>query len=173
MRLSTALAREMIHWIGLLAIAACGERGEPAGPPDLVLGLDICSSCGMTIDDPRYAAALVSGDSMPQRFDDIGCLLSVLVVGSATEGHGVWLHDHLSTEWLRASEAWLAKVDGLATPMASGLAAFASRSDADSLAASRGGRVMSWTQATLRASQAARGAAGEWTGVGDGAEKVE
>lgn len=129
--------------VGLVALLlACG-RAAPEGPPEIRYGLDACDRCRMTIDDPRFAAALRTQDGEVLRYDDIGDLVAELEE-RGIEGGEAWLHDYEDGGWIRAAEAVLVRTD-LPTPMGSGLAAFADRSAAERLVAERGGQLLEWS----------------------------
>lgn len=105
-------------------LAACAAR--PAGPPVVRWGVDECSSCHMILGDERYAAVARSAAGEEARFDDLGCLLrwsDARPAGSWT----VWVHDASGHGWLAADTAFFTRHPGLATPMGSGLRAWASR----------------------------------------------
>lgn len=115
-----------------LLLAACAAR-VPSGPPELRLGVDACEGCRMTISDARYAAA-VSGDQDGETrllaFDDIGCLARWESRNSGFVPRHRWVHDRAKGDWIDASTAVFARSPAWATPMGSGLAAFADRRDA-------------------------------------------
>lgn len=108
--------------IGLM-ITACGGA-EPAGPPELRLGLDECSYCRMIISEPRFAAAGRRDDGEEARFDDLGCLLHFRAERGATRWT-FWLQDATGGGWLAAEEAWIAHDPATITPMGHGNLAFA------------------------------------------------
>jgi copper chaperone NosL len=130
-------------WLGVAALAlACG-RPPIEGPPEIRYGLEACDRCRMTIDDPRFAAALRTEAGEVRRYDDIGDLL-VDREGTGIEGSDVWLHDYVDRSWIRAPEAVFVR-SNVVTPMGSGLVAFAERSAAEHLARERGGQLLEWS----------------------------
>ena len=130
-------------WLGVAALALACSRPAIEGPPEIRYGLDACDRCRMTIDDPRFAAAVRTGAGEIRKYDDIGDLLAH---GESTgiEGAEVWLHDYADRSWIRAREAVLVRSD-LATPMGSGLVAFAERAAAERLVMERGGQLLEWS----------------------------
>jgi copper chaperone NosL len=118
--------------VASLFMAACAAR-VPSGPPEIRLGVDACEGCRMTISDARYAAA-VSGDQDGEArvlaFDDIGCLARWESRSSGFVPRRRWVHDRTRGDWIDASAAVFARSATWATPMGSGLAAFADGRDA-------------------------------------------
>ncbi len=61
----------------LAALVGCTDP-EASGPPELVLGEDVCADCGMSIIESKFAAAVlveVDGRREHAVFDDVGCLI--------------------------------------------------------------------------------------------------
>ncbi len=127
----------------LILLVGCGG-GAVDGPPEIRYGLEECSYCRMIVSEERFAAALVS-ETADARFDDVGCLVAWLGERQVVEP-AVWVHDHAGGGWIRASAAWLVRDPAGATPMGSGLVAFAERGEADGFAGERGAEVSSWEQ---------------------------
>jgi copper chaperone NosL len=121
----------------LMFLTACDED-DPDAPPTITYGVSVCTDCDMIISDERYAAATIVADSRgrPESllFDDIGDQTNY---ESSHEGLTIlshWVHDHTTREWLRAEDAIYVRSPALRTPMASGLAAFASQAKAETAA---------------------------------------
>jgi hypothetical protein len=124
------------RFLSLAAVAAAGAAAAPAawallgrapaevGPPAIRYGRDRCDACGMIISDPRYAAAAQRGRAV-SRYDDIGCLIDrvgqALVRGEAE----AYVHDAGTHLWLKAERATYVRSPAIRTPMASGIAAYA------------------------------------------------
>lgn len=125
----------------LLLLAGCSGPDLEA-PPQVRFGHDVCDECRMILSEPRYAAAFFDSDGAARRFDDVGDLLIYLHKGKAPEL--AWVKDYHTEEWLKASEAFYARCPELITPMGHGVVAFASRSQAEQLAAERNGKVLDW-----------------------------
>ena len=139
--------------LALACVSACGNVA-PTGPPKIHLGVDACDGCGMTIAEPRYAAAALADDGAERRmlkFDDIGCLARWEASASGTTLRGRWVHDRQTEAWIDASAAAFSQIRELTTPMGSGIAAFKTASDADVLVAERGGERLSWDAILARA----------------------
>ncbi len=124
----------------VLILTACGQGAELDAPPQLVLGEDVCDECSMIINEARFAASYVTTEGEVRRFDDIGDML-VYDLRHNEEVHRYWVHDFHSEEWLDASEASFVMGSDLTTPMAWGVAAFATQEEAEAFAAANGGMV--------------------------------
>jgi copper chaperone NosL len=103
----------------------------------------------MTISDPRFTAELVTRSGRVLSFDDPACLALFLQEGTVppAQVHSLWVADFLHPDrWLDARRATYLRRADLATPMASGLAAFASRIEADSVREASGGVLLDWDE---------------------------
>ena len=98
----------------------------------------------MIINEARYAAAYVTSDGEPHRFDDIGGMLA-RHEEAAEDVVVFWVHDFDSEEWLKAEEARYVKGDHI-TPMGFGIIAFAEHERAETWAAREGGMVMTFDE---------------------------
>jgi copper chaperone NosL len=119
----------------------------PPAPRPIAYGDEPCRHCHMTITDPRFAAELVTSTGKVYVFDDVGCLTAFVHEGTvpASQVHGLWVYDYLQPDsLLDARQALYLRVDTLATPMASHLAALRAGPAADSLRARLGGTLLTW-----------------------------
>jgi hypothetical protein len=107
----------------LIGLAGCFED-KKTGPVDLKLGRDVCTHCGMIIDDPRFAAELRGGaDRRLYKFDDLGDAILWLAKQSwandpATE---IWVGDLETGQWIDGRQALYVRVK--ASPMGHGFGA--------------------------------------------------
>jgi copper chaperone NosL len=127
----------------LLLSAAC----TVPGPRPVVLGSEACAHCHMTVADDRFIAQLVTSTGKVLIYDDPGCLATALRDGVVADDQirSLWVTDYLDpATLLDAEEAWFVQSDAVHTPMASGLVAVPSRTQADSLAAALSGTVVRW-----------------------------
>jgi len=135
-------------WMAGLLLVACGAS-EPR-PVPIAWNEDICSHCRMAISQPELAAEAVGTAGRVEMFDDIGCLVEWLREPDAPEGLTPFVTDRPTGEWLRADEAVFVQSPELPTPMGYGLAAFADREAARSLARELGGSLLSWHEVRAR-----------------------
>lgn len=127
-----------------VVLGGCGET-DPHAPPEILLGDSVCEECGMIVSDERFGTAtIIEGDRGSQAlvFDDFNCQKKF------ERGHpelGVitrWSRDYQSLAWFPTSSGFLVQSAAIRTPMASNVAAFVSRDDADAFAISMTGQVI-------------------------------
>ena len=135
----------------LLALSACSARPVEPAAPEIHYGEDICSNCGMIINEPRFASAYAvrqaEGAYETLVFDDTGEMLKHIRENQALMGVGWWVHDYASEEWIDAPTAWYVVSPDIKSPMGYGVAAFAAQEAAAALAAETGGKVLDWDAA--------------------------
>lgn len=139
------MRRTTLVWIALalgFLLVGC-QTVDLEAPPEIQYGRDVCSRCGMIIDDPRFAAGYVTTDGKQRIFDDIGdMLLYHKLSGDAV--HAWWVHDYDTEQWLRAETAVFVQSDALHSPMGHGLAAVSTAAQAQALALRFSGVVMTF-----------------------------
>lgn len=132
----------------LLVLAGCTARSAAPAAPTIHYGEDMCSDCGMIINDPRFAAAYAAqqgaGAYQTFIFDDIGDMIHHMQQNPTLTGAGWWVHDYDSEEWIDAAGAFYVVSDQIKTPMNHGIAAFGSEDAAKGLAAGVEGQVLAW-----------------------------
>lgn len=114
-------------------LAGCSETAID-GPPDIRFGQDECVHCGMIISDDRCAAAAIvqiDGQRRYALFDDIGDLFEYERSQKDISVLSRYVRDYDSRQWIDAGQAQFVRIPGLATPMGSGLIAYADRGDAE------------------------------------------
>lgn len=130
----------------LLALTGCpGAASSPDGPPSMRYAVDPCDRCQMIVSEERFAAAYVTPGGEARRFDDLGCLTSLLQERPEPVRE-VWTHDHETRAWLRGRAAVIVRAPGLVTPMGTGLVAVADEERARALAARTGGAVLTYDE---------------------------
>ena len=121
--------------LGTLALLAACDKDNPDTPPNITYGVSVCADCDMIISDERYASATIAADERghptPLLFDDIGDQIKYEAANAELHVLSRWVHDHATRQWIRAESASYVRSSALHTPMASGIAAFASRPAAE------------------------------------------
>lgn len=137
----------------VLGFRALPSDSESAGdgPPSISVGSDSCAHCQMIISDIRFAAAWRDTNGKPARFDDIGCMVAMYQEMPPTEGAGFWVHSYLDEALLAAEDATFVVSDDITTPMAYGIAAVATRPEADTLVQQFGGETRTWDALAMQA----------------------
>lgn len=132
----------MKRTLAILLLAACGEPSR--GPVSIAFGEDACDACRMIVSEPLFAAQARFERSRVERYDDIGCLVRRLTSGG--KPGEIWVVDHAGGEWIDARTAHYVRSKILKTPMASGLAAFASWDAAAAFAGARQGVILAFEE---------------------------
>ena len=132
----------------VLSLSACTARASQPTPPEIHYGEDMCSDCGMIINDPRFASSYAV-EQEPGRFesfifDDIGDMLAHMHKNQTLKAVDWWVHDFTSEEWIDAKSAFFVMSDQIKTPMNHGIAAFSGESAANKLAGDVGAKVLTW-----------------------------
>ena len=133
--------------LAALMLANLSGCGSPA-PREIVLGVDACEHCHMTLADRRFAAQALTVNGKAYPFDDIACLAAFLRDGGEQARiYSVWVTEVTGVRgWIDARTATYLQRPDLSTPMASGLVAFASREAADSARQATPGALLSWDE---------------------------
>lgn len=130
-----------------LAGPSCGGR-DAAAPPVVRYGESVCADCGMIISDERFACAMIA-DTPSEReasllFDDIGDMLRYEREHGDVHAVRRWVHDYSDKSWLPAEHALYVRSPAIRSPMASGIAAFATRAAAEKAATGAEAAVLGW-----------------------------
>jgi copper chaperone NosL len=136
----------------LLAGCAASPPAEPR-PPDIILGEDVCSECGMSITDLRLAAAIVIPGSQDLLFDDLAELVNYRQDHQLPANAAFFVHDYDSREWLAAEQAFYVTSKNLHGPMGGTLVAFAIKGRAETFASEVGGQTLDFATLTSEASR--------------------
>ena len=108
--------------IGAFVLAACGRTVRPA---ELDTANTACRYCRMAVSDVHFAAQIVSPGVEPMFFDDLGCLQNYLkeqTTGLAARAV-VFVADHRTGAWVRATDALFTRTAAVPTPMGGGMIA--------------------------------------------------
>lgn len=85
---------------------------------------DLCAACRMAVSDERFAAEIVTADGEAYKFDDLGCLWKFRKSEAGPQPAAIFVKDFETRAWVPYSRAVIVSAD-VATPMASGMVAFA------------------------------------------------
>lgn len=111
----------MKRTLGAAALAAClGCGADPARPPSLRLGEEVCDRCRMIISDERFVAAIVDPDGVARKFDDVGCLIKGEQERAPAPGARHWVRDFGGSGWLDARAAMFERSGEVESPMGFG-----------------------------------------------------
>jgi copper chaperone NosL len=143
---SKSLLLVIFHLSFLILLAGCAGQSAEVKPPEIVYNEDVCEACGMLISDARFASATVEVNGTPHKFDDIGDLVAYYASHSAAQVKAYFVHDYTSQQWIRAETAYFIVSPKIMTPMMHGVAAFADKPAATSMAQQYGVQVLDFTQ---------------------------
>ena len=122
----------------LLAAGALGCVRSSGAPPAISAGTP-CRSCGMKVEDVRWACERRDARGWLV-YDSIECLLR-----DSTAAGPEWLTDWHDVRLHASDSLWVVQAD-VPSPMGGGYAAFLDRSAAEDVAAARRGRVARLTE---------------------------
>lgn len=131
----------ILFYIIVPLLAACKPKLEEPHPPDIIYGQENCASCGMVIDDARFASATLLTSGEYRKFDDIREMLVYHMEHPEDQVIAWFVHDYQSERWLRGETAYYVLSTSIITPMGGGIVAFAELADAQNFASEKGGAV--------------------------------
>jgi copper chaperone NosL len=144
----------LLALLTVLLLGACTSKPSAPTAPEIHFGEDMCSDCGMIINDPRFAASYAAqqGEGAYETFifDDIGDMLHHMQENLTLIGVGWWVHDYATEEWIDATTAYFLVSEGIKTPMGHGMAAFSTQAAAEEMAAEVGGEVFDWDKIRIQ-----------------------
>lgn len=124
------VVRRIALLTGVLALSSCTES-DVLAPPQVLYGQHECEHCRMIISDERFAAGMIidraNGSRASLAFDDVNCMFDYEHECEGCTVLARYVHDVNTRQWLDASTAAYMHSDSLETPMASGIAAAATR----------------------------------------------
>jgi copper chaperone NosL len=110
--------------IGLLfTLLSCNTDPVP-----IEYGIDACYTCKMTMMDPKFGAEIVTKKGKVYKFDDVNCMLGFYHSDFEEQKHIKHLlvvNFAQPSQFIDATNSWYLKSDSIRSPMASGIAAFA------------------------------------------------
>jgi len=124
--------------------------GCDAGPRPIRYGRDECAECKMTLVDRNYGAEFITARGRVYVFDDLNCLTAFERKQPSAAGAGpraVVVDFKRPSQFIPVENAWFLHHPGLRSPMASGLAAFASEAELEPVRRELGGgRTLRWPE---------------------------
>jgi len=118
--------------IVLIILLAAFTYGCTVEPEPLVYGTDACHTCKMTLMDPKFGAEIVTKKGKVFKFDDVNCMLGFYHADFEEQGniaHLLVVNFAQPTKLIDATNSWYLKSDLIKSPMASGIAAFATEDE--------------------------------------------
>lgn len=142
--MKTILATVIVSFL----LLSCTTEPEP-----LIMGKDACAFCKMTLMDKKFGGEIVTKKGRVFKFDDINCLVKFYHGNKPVNGSigQVLVVDYADpARLLDAQKALYARSEHIRSPMASLLAAFATRQQIEAYNKDRNGRVMGWEEMTAQ-----------------------
>jgi len=137
-RLAVVLAMALL---APAALTACGGAETYDEPPEIILGVDVCSACNMIINEDNFASAYWTKDGQARMFDDLGEMLRYMH-HNPEEIATAWARDMHTAEWMPLEDAWIVFNAGIRTPMGTGVASMLHEDDARALAFDQDGAMI-------------------------------
>jgi copper chaperone NosL len=131
----------LVLWILLAFLASCSPKPEGPQPPEIRYGQEMCSACGMVIDEPRFAAATLLVSEKYLKFDDAREMIIYHMNHQEDQVAAWFVHDYSSEKWIRGEAAIFVYSKSLQTPMGGGIVAFANQAEAEAYAAEHNGTI--------------------------------
>lgn len=105
----------------------------------------MCAYCKMAISEKRYAAEAIDNDGNAYKFDNAFCMTRFVADRKLRDKIGAWyIASYETRSWVDARKAAYAKSAEIPSPMASGLAAFSTKTSAMEFAAAHRGKVIAF-----------------------------
>lgn len=143
---------QIVFYLGLVAAlaAACSSAAGEPKPPEIAYGHDMCDACGMLIDSPQFAAAVVLEDGKALKYDDIAEMIKYHQAHPELQVKAWFVHDYDTQAWIRAEEAVFVQSREIKSPMGGGVAAFSGDQDgrgrAEAFAQQVGGKLLTFEE---------------------------
>jgi len=128
----------------LLAALLHGCKVEPE---PLVYGTDMCYTCKMTLMDDKFGAEIVTKKGKVYKFDDVNCMLGFYHSDFEEQGnisHLLVINFAQPTQLIDATNSWYLMSELIRSPMASGIAAFATEEEYSQYKKEWKAILMSW-----------------------------
>jgi len=129
------LTLNAVFALSCLLLAACAPaRDVTPQPPEIVYGQDLCEACGMIISDAKFAAATITLEGQPHKFDDIGDMVVYHMEHPEEQVRAWFVHDYETETWLRGEEVFYVLSSEIDSAMGHGVAAFTAKANAQAFA---------------------------------------
>ena len=126
-------------------MAACSSPG----PSEIRYGVDQCDYCKMSVVDRSFGTELVTVKGRVYKYDSIECLAAadLVMAHDKTQIHTRWVTDFSNPgTFLNVEHALIVATERQRSPMGVGLVAVSSRTRADELTGSVGGKIVNWPE---------------------------
>jgi copper chaperone NosL len=108
--------------LSAINVLICGG-GSPEDKPVDIYDDDVCTYCGMPISQVDFSSEILS-DGKVFKFDDLACMDAFRTKHSQMKDRTIFVMGYGTKSWLRYENSMIIPT-GIATPMGSGLVAFA------------------------------------------------
>ncbi len=122
-------------------------------PVPIAYGKDLCYTCKMTMMDYKYGAEIVTQKGKVYKFDDVNCMLSFYHSDFEEQRnikHLLVVDFAQPALFIDATNSWYLKSDSIRSPMASGIAAFATEAEYSQYKKKWKAILMSWGEANTQ-----------------------
>jgi len=134
----------LAFFLTCVAFAGCKTEKEP-----IQYGKDACAHCKMLTMDPRFGAEIITEKGKIFKFDDINCLISFVndPLNKSANVAETFVIDYSQPQTLiPAKDAFYVYSDLIKSPMASGVAAFATTESRYEQQQNWQGTELTWTE---------------------------
>lgn len=131
----------------LIVMLAAFTYGCTVEPEPLAYGTDMCHTCKMTLVDPKFGAEIVTTKGKVYKFDDVNCMLGFYHADFNEQGniaHLLVINFAQPNQFIDATNSWYLKSELIRSPMASGIAAFATQEEYSTYKKEWKAILMSW-----------------------------
>ncbi|MFQ5788379.1 MAG: nitrous oxide reductase accessory protein NosL [Thermodesulfobacteriota bacterium] len=137
------MKRKLIFLLFSFLIISCKNEAE-IKPSEIFYGQDICERCKMIISEKDYSAQYILPRGKEKKFDDIGCMIHYMFEENnrGDEILAIYVRDYNSKDWIDGQKAFYVWSEKIITPMGHGIVALEDSESAESLANSKGGKML-------------------------------
>lgn len=132
----------------ILTLALTLACSSSAFEPQVVVDETVCAECGMLVSDLGFSAVLQLADGSQKAFDDPVCLIRHVRSGESGPSKEAWFH--ASERWTRSSGVVFVQHKEVRGPMGGNVKALVDRNEANRMATTKGGAVITSYSDLLR-----------------------